>query len=118
MDWLLPGEKAAADCLGCFMQQKLSGYAEQRNDPNANAVSNLSPYLHFGHISAQFIATKVMASQTPEDDRKAFLEELIVRRELSENYCAYNEHYDSYEGIPNWAKATLAQHSSDKREYL
>jgi len=118
VDWLLPGEKAAADCLNNFVQHKLSGYAVQRNDPNAGAISNLSPYLHFGQISAQFIATKVMASHAPEEDRKAFLEELIVRRELSENYCAYNEHYDSYEGIPNWAKETLAKHSSDKREYL
>jgi len=118
VDWLKPGEKAAADCLNSFMQQKLSGYTVQRNDPNANAVSNLSPYLHFGHISAQFIATKVMASQTPKDDRKAFLEELIIRRELSDNFCACNDQYNSYDGIPNWAKETLTQHSSDKREYL
>ncbi|MBV5304753.1 MAG: deoxyribodipyrimidine photo-lyase [Chlorobium sp.] len=118
LEWLTPGEKAAADCLNSFIQQKLSGYAVQRNDPNANAISNLSPYLHFGHISAQFIATKVMASQTLEEDRKAFLEELIVRRELSDNFCAYNDHYDSYDGIPNWAKETLAQHNGDKREYL
>ena len=80
VNWLLPGKKAAADCLNSFVQHKLSGYAVQRNDPNADAISNLSPYLHFGQISAQFIATKVMESYAPEEDRKAFLEELIVWR--------------------------------------
>lgn len=118
VDWLVPGEKAADDCMITFVNTKLSGYAEQRNDPNADALSNLSPYLHFGQISAQFIALTIKGSNAPLVDRNAFLEELIVRRELSENYCHYNELYDSYAGIPNWAKETLAQHSSDKRDYL
>ena len=118
VEWLKPGEKAADECLESFLQNRLASYAEERNDPNAGATSHLSPYLHFGQISAQFIAMKASKSTAPEADRKAFLEELIVRRELAENYCCYNDHYDSYEGIPAWARESLKQHVDDRREYL
>lgn len=117
LSWLKPGEKAADACLETFLHNQLSFYAEKRNNPNAAAISNLSPYLHFGHISAQYIATKIQNSDTGEADKKAFLEELIVRRELSENYCNFNDQYDSFDGIPAWAKETLACHTSDHREY-
>jgi deoxyribodipyrimidine photo-lyase len=115
---LMPGEKAAANCLETFLVSRLASYAEQRNDPNAGAVSTLSPYLHFGQISAQFTALQTAKSNAPEIDRKAFLEELIVRRELSDNYCCYNDHYDSFEGLPSWAKVSLSSHSGDPREYI
>jgi deoxyribodipyrimidine photo-lyase len=118
VEWLQPGEKAAKACLESFLQNRLASYAQQRNDPNAGATSHLSPYLHFGQISAQFIAMKASKSKAPEDDRKAFLEELIVRRELAENYCCFNDHYDSFEGIPAWARESLKQHKGDRREYL
>ena len=118
VEWLKPGERAADACLESFLRNRLASYAEKRNDPNAGATSHLSPYLHFGQISAQFIAKKVNKCKAPEVDKKAFLEELIVRRELAENYCCYNDHYDSYEGIPEWARESLKQHVGDKREYL
>ncbi|NTW69753.1 MAG: deoxyribodipyrimidine photo-lyase [Chlorobiaceae bacterium] len=115
--WLNPGEEAAANCLETFLEKRLATYAGQRNDPNSGALSNLSPYLHFGQISAQHIALQALKSSAPEENRSAFLEELIVRRELSENYCRYNEQYDSAEGFPSWAKESLLKHASDHREY-
>ena len=118
VEWLKPGEKAAATTLERFLQSRLASYATQRNDPNAGATSRLSPYLHFGQISAQFIAIKASKSNASEDDRNTFLEELIVRRELAENYCFFNDRYDSFEGIPAWARESLKQHSDDQREYL
>jgi deoxyribodipyrimidine photo-lyase len=118
VEWLKPGEKAAKISLENFLQNRLSSYGQQRNDPNAGATSHLSPYLHFGQISAQFIAMSASKSSVPEADRKAFLEELIVRRELAENYCCFNDHYDSFEGIPAWARESLKQHKGDRREYL
>ncbi|MEI6758383.1 MAG: deoxyribodipyrimidine photo-lyase [Chlorobium sp.] len=118
VEWLKPGEKAAQTNLESFLQKKLASYAAQRNDPNAGATSHLSPYLHFGQISAQFIAITASKSNAPEDDRKAFLEELIVRRELADNYCCYNDLYDSCEGISAWARESLQQHVGDKREYI
>ncbi len=118
VDWIEPGEDAARKTLRDFIKHKLAVYATQRNDPNLDALSNLSPYLHFGQISAQRVAQEVRKAEIPEDDREAFLEELIVRRELADNYCYYNENYDSFRGFPDWAKKTLNEHRSDKREYV
>ena len=69
-----------------------------------NGQSGLSPYLHFGQIAAQRVALEVMGSASPTDARKAFLEELIVRRELSDNFCFYNPLYDRLDGFPAWAR--------------
>jgi len=118
VDWLKPGEKAANECLENFLHDRLSSYSVKRNDPNAGALSNLSPYLHFGQISAQYCAMRVSGSNAPEADRSAFLEELIVRRELSDNYCNYNTLYSSFDGLPAWAKETLRQHTADIRTYI
>ncbi|HAR45536.1 MAG TPA: hypothetical protein DCS05_05000 [Nitrospiraceae bacterium] len=118
VDWIRPGEKAAGRMLQRFIRQKLSGYSEKRNDPTLDGQSNLSPYLHFGQVSAQRIALEVRRSEEPRRDKAAFLEELIVRRELSDNFCFYNDHYDDFDGFPNWAKATLNAHRKDKREYI
>jgi deoxyribodipyrimidine photo-lyase len=118
VDWIEPGEKAARKMLRRFIDHKLSVYAAQRNDPNSDALSNLSPYLHFGQISAQRIAQEVLKADMPEENREAFLEELIVRRELADNYCFYNRNYDNFRGFPEWAKKTLDEHRRDKREYL
>lgn len=116
--WITPGENAAKQILSKFIQTKLKGYDEKRNNPNEDGQSNVSPYLHFGQLSAQFVALEVQKSNAPKEDKEAFLEELIIRRELSDNYCYYNPQYDSYEGFPDWAKKTLAEHKKDKREYL
>jgi deoxyribodipyrimidine photo-lyase len=116
VDWLEPGYGAGMEVLEDFIREKLPLYANQKNDPNAGAVSDLSPYLHFGQISAQEAALRISQSNHTEA-KKAFLEELIVRRELSDNFCFYNPHYDNLKGIPQWAKETLEEHRSDNREH-
>lgn len=100
-----------------FIQNRLHGYSENRNDPNKNGQSGLSPLLHSGHISAQRIALEVIKSSAPEEDKKAFLEELIVRRELADNYCFYNKNYDSFLGFHSWGQETLNKHRKDKRDF-
>lgn len=114
----IPGEMAAKKAMNAFLKNNLSGYDVNRNDPNKNAQSNLSPYLHFGHLSAQRLALEAGKSLNPKLDREAFLEELIVRRELADNFCLYNENYDNPQGFPDWAKRSTKKHENDKREYL
>jgi deoxyribodipyrimidine photo-lyase len=109
------GTKEAQKRLEVFLKEKLDHFPELRNDPTLDYVSQLSPYLHFGQISPLFIALK--ASETRSPGREAFLEELVVRRELSMNFVFYNENYDSYEAVPEWAKKTLKAHRKDKRQY-
>jgi len=101
-----------------FLRERLPWYHEGRNDPMEDAQSNLSPYLHFGHISAQRIVLEVTKHDANRESQEAFLEELIVRRELSDNFCFYNAHYDHFEGFPDWAKKTLNDHRKDTREYV
>jgi deoxyribodipyrimidine photo-lyase len=115
--WLHPGKKEAIKTLRRFLRHGLATYAEARNDPNLSGRSCLSPYLHFGQISAQKIALEVMHAEVPKQSKDAFLEELIIRRELSDNYCFYNSAYDSFEGFPSWARKTLNEHRRDKRDY-
>lgn len=117
-DWILPGEKAAAKTLKNFLDTKLKIFAALRNDPNAGAVSDLSPYLHFGQISAQRIALETLPFIESSESQKSFLEELIVRRELSDNFCHYNPAYDSFEGFPAWARESLNKHRRGKREFV
>ena len=76
----------------------------------------MSPYLHFGQISPLYIALKVLKSDSP--GKAAYLEELIVRRELSHNFVFYNHKYDRFDFLPHWARNTLTFHSRDKREYV
>lgn len=108
----------AEKVLGDFIKNKLDNYAELKNDPNQNAVSELSKYLHFGHISAHRIAIEIIKSNASRPNKEAFLEELIVRKELSDNFCLYSRNYDSYEAILPWAKTTLEAHKDDFRPYL
>jgi deoxyribodipyrimidine photo-lyase len=113
-----PGYGAALDVLGDFLQKGIYNYNENRNNPNQNAQSGLSPYIHFGQISAQGIALEVLKLDIDEALIEPFLEELIVRRELSDNYCYYNNNYGSFDGFANWAKETLNVHRHDRRDYL
>jgi deoxyribodipyrimidine photo-lyase len=112
------GEKAAKSVMKNFLDKKIYTYDRYSNDPAKDTLSNLSPYLHFGQISAQRVALEVLKSGASQDNKDAFLEELIIRRELSDNYCFYNNNYDSFEGFPNWAKDTLNVHRIDPREYI
>jgi len=115
---ILAGPSAAFDRLQAFLETRLQSYAERRNDPNAEAQSGLSPFLHFGQISAQRVALETQRHAENLGSQEAFLEELIVRRELSDNFCFYNAHYDSFSGFPDWAKKSLDQHRGDPRPYL
>jgi deoxyribodipyrimidine photo-lyase len=118
MDWLKPGEKAARKVLDLFLESHLANYDSQHNDPTKDAESNLSPYLHFGQISAQRVALEVTRAPLPMAAKEGFLEQLIVRRELADNFCYYNPDYDRFEGFPQWARQSLDAHRKDKREYL
>ena len=111
-----PGEGPAHKALALFIEQRLERYAADRNDPTRNGQSGLSPYLHFGQLAPQRVALAVAASGVPEA-QEAFLEELIVRRELADNFCWYNRCYDEVAGFPGWARKTLDSHRQDPREY-
>jgi deoxyribodipyrimidine photo-lyase len=115
--WIRPGAREARKALNLFVRRKLNTYDVVRNDPVRDGQSNLSPYFHFGHLSAQRVATEVMNSDAPERAKEAFLEELITRRELSDNFCYYNHHYDSPKCFPGWSQKTLLKHRRDTRDY-
>jgi len=113
------GTAEAKRLLENFIAHKLKDYGELRSDPSLDCVSHMSPYLHFGQISPLYIALQVQAAgRIPSKTREAYLEELIVRRELAMNFAHYNPAYDSFRAIPDWAKRTLKGHQKDKREYV
>jgi len=116
-----PGSDAAFMRLNDFITYQLENF-ENRNDPNAHATSRLSPYIHFGQISAQKIALTIMEAAEKEPvlyrPSHLFLEEFIIRRELADNYCFYNNAYDDFSGLPQWAQKTLNDHRLDVRPYL
>ena len=117
ISWLKPGEQNGIKVLQSFIRDRFDISGELRNNPTKNNLSNLSPYIHFGQISAQYIANEINNLED-SDGKNNFLEQLIVRRELAENFCFYNKDYDSFDGFHAWAKKTLNEHRSDKREYL
>lgn len=111
------GESEARRLLSEFIADKLVDYDALRNDPSLDFVSQMSPYLHFGQISPLDIALQVIEADSPGEE--AYIEELVVRRELSMNFVRYNGAYDTYEGaVPEWARKTLAAHEADPREYV
>ncbi|KAD4384747.1 hypothetical protein E3N88_24915 [Mikania micrantha] len=122
--WCEPGEVAARETLmgnkNGFLTARLKNYSTDRNNPlKPNGLSGLSPYLHFGQISAQRCALEARKLRKVNPQAvDAFLEELIVRRELSDNFCYYQPHYDSLQGAWEWARVTLVAHALDKREHI
>ncbi len=128
------GERVASDKLATFLKEKLSDYDEARNDFTKKGQSNLSPYLSKGQLSRRRVALKALkatgriiddvlsadknGSNGKEGSEAAFLEELIIRAELAENFCFYTSEYDKLSGAANWAKLALEKARSDKREYL
>lgn len=110
------GPSEARRRLRLFCSERLSAYASERNDPNRDVLSDMSPYLHFGQISPIEIALAVRETGMPA--AAAYLEELIVRRELAVNFVRYNPNYDTFAGLPSWAKKTLAKHAGDRREFI
>jgi deoxyribodipyrimidine photo-lyase len=117
VDWIEPGQSAAYKSMETFLEENIINYSK-KNDPNSKAVSDLSPYLHYGHLSAQRIFLNLQKMNVSGEAVKSFLDELIVRRELSDNYCLYNAGYNSFEGFPDWGKETLNKHRNDEREFL
>ena len=131
------GEAAAQRRVSDFIGTGLKKYANDRNDALADAQSDLSPYLHFGQISALRILLEVMDAKShppqiftsfkmPVHDDQAhesngidsFIEELVVRKELADNFCFYNSDYDSLKGAKEWAIKTLESHADDPRDFV
>lgn len=117
--WLKPGFEAGMHQLEEFIANKLLTYANDRNNPNLDGVSHMSPYIHYGQVSAQRIAWEVKSALAPNiESQEAYLEELIVRRELADNFCYYCLDYDKFNGFHAWAKKSLNERRFDKREFL
>lgn len=131
------GEAEASNLINNFIQSKLKDYAANRNIPTDEGQSNLSPYLHFGQISSLRVALLLteevegipllfekgkLASfegePTKLDSVNSLLEEMIVRKELADNYCFYNQNYDNLSGAKPWVTETLRLHENDDREYI
>ncbi len=110
------GRRAALEKLTGFIESVLDDYDRLRNRPELDASAMLSPYLHFGQISPLEIALAVEKAGAPAEARQAFIEELIVRRELAINHVYYNDRYDQYAGLPDWCRRTLGAHGMDRRE--
>ncbi|XP_065333593.1 deoxyribodipyrimidine photo-lyase-like [Cloeon dipterum] len=119
VSWAKPGSEAGLAMLNEFCCKRIKLFGSKRNDPNINALSNLSPWFHFGHLSVQRAIKYVQKFKSSHSESvAAFVEEAVVRRELSDNFCMHNPKYDSIEGTNNWAKETLEVHKKDKREYI
>ena len=114
----LPGELAGREKLDAFLDERLAGYDERRNNPCVDGQSGLSPWLHFGQLSAQRVALEVGRELLCSPSVEAFLDELIIRRELSDNFCHYNDSYDTVSGFPAWGVKNVAEHRHDRREYI
>ena len=130
------GTLAARACLNEFLERRLHRYADDRNQPDEDAASGLSPYLHFGHISVHDVFRTLVEREqwSPEqlgDPRatrgsrggwwgmsqaaESFLDELVTWRELGFNMCWQRRDYDRYESLPDWAQQTLEIHAGDPR---
>lgn len=93
-----------------FIDHHLKNY-ENRNNPENDCTSKMSPWLHFGQVSAQRVALEVQRFKSRYGKSvESFLEELIIRRELTDNFCFYNENYDNLKGAKKWAYETLQDH--------
>ena len=123
--WCVGGEHAARQNLNQFLAKRLRLY-EKRNDPTVNALSNISPWLHFGNIASQrCILEAKKHSRSYNEGVKSFVEEILVRKELSDNFCYYNpQGYDKLDGLypsydnNSWAQRSLQEHEGDRREYV
>lgn len=115
----LTAEKVEADSvLADFIKNNLPYYSEMKNNPSANITSGLSKYLNLGFISGQRVALEVIKSKVSNSNKEAFLEELIVRKELADNFCLYAKGFKDFSSIPAWAKTSLKSHKSDLRTYI
>jgi deoxyribodipyrimidine photo-lyase len=111
------GTSEAKKVFRRFLKDSFDAYAEHRNQPQTDDVSHMSKYLHFGHVSPIWLALQAKEASANRDNIESFVEELVVRRELSMNFVFYNNDYDSYSNLPGWARKTLEEHKGDEREY-
>jgi deoxyribodipyrimidine photo-lyase len=128
------GEAAARRRLSRFLTSQLPRYAAEHNHPDADCTSRLSPYLHFGHVSAHEVFSSLMTAERWTTRRLAargggaregwwgvgesanlFLDQLTVWRELAFNGCEWVPGYTGYESLPQWARETMAAHAADPR---
>ena len=115
----LISDKVEADnVLENFINNKLQYYSENKNNPSLNVTSGLSKYLNLGFISSQRIALEVIKSGVKDINKEAFLEELIIRKELADNFCLHAHSFKDFSSIQNWAKISLNNHRLDIRPYL
>ena len=111
--------KTEADfVLKNFINNNLHHYAELKNNPSLNVLSGLSKYINLGFISSQRIALEVIKSNVSDMNKEIFLEELIVRKELADNFCLYSKGYKNFSSVPNWAITSLNNHRFDLRNYI
>jgi len=111
LDWISPGTTQGLTELSNFCQNRLRVFADKRNDPNVKAISNLSPWLNFGQIAAQRCILEVKEFKSKHTKGvDAYIEECVIRRELSDNFCLYNPNYDNLEGAAKWAQDSLQVH--------
>jgi deoxyribodipyrimidine photo-lyase len=111
------GTSEAKKLFRRFLEGSFDAYTGHRNQPQTDDVSHMSKYLHFGQISPIWLALTARRVRTKKDNIESFVEELIVRRELSMNFVLYTPDYDSYSNLPDWAKKTLEEHTHDEREH-
>jgi deoxyribodipyrimidine photo-lyase len=109
------GTKEGLRLLAKFIQHGLHDYSTNRNKPELDGTSRLSPYLHFGHINSLTVALAVEKADAPQADKDAFLDQLITWRELAVNLVHFNSDYDNFECAEPWAHRTLAKHAKDIR---
>jgi deoxyribodipyrimidine photo-lyase len=131
------GVRAARRALDRFLDVRLRQYAESRNVPDLEVTSELSPYLHFGHIAVHEVVDAVLDVEEWTPDRivpgargrragwwgltesaESFLDELVTWREVGFNMCVWQPRYDHFETLPEWARRTLAEHAGDPRQHL
>jgi deoxyribodipyrimidine photo-lyase len=128
------GSIAGGKRLKQFFRTRLERYGVDRNKPDEEGASGLSPYLHFGHVSPHEIFQRLAHREHWTSDKlaeratgsragwwnmsesaEAFVDQLITWRELSFNTAARLAEFDQYHSLPAWARTTLAKHASDRR---
>jgi len=110
------GTEQALKRLKNFIRNDLANYPFDRNKPERDGTSRLSAYLHFGHIGPHTVALAVQKAKAPKAAKEAFLEQLIVRRELAINFVRFNPDYDNFESGTPWAHKSLVEHAGDPRK--
>jgi deoxyribodipyrimidine photo-lyase len=113
---IVGGTDCALKRLKSFIRNELANYPVDRNRPERDGTSRLSAYLHFGHIGPHTVALAVQKADAPKAAKEAFLEQLIVRRELAINFVRFNPDYDNFESGTPWAHKSLAEHAADPRK--